>query len=177
MCVRRILRKRCLCVCLGDLLETVVNMSSGLHSVWRIEGKVHGVLVAYLFEKIKCVERGGGCHVRDGICKFLGQMSQGTERAEAAARSKPLLAMVLDRLLSGERPTSLVDCVRKNFCKHGMLVFDGNQRMVFLRTDFRSEGAIPAQITLKRSWMHSEPGHFKYLYCLIRFLAGQESGA
>lgn len=99
---------------LTTMHETAEIMSSALNNVQRSESQGHGSTVgASVFRKRKCMEGGGRCLVRDGMCLFVGQVSEEAERAGADVTVVRSLPAVLEEVLSGEGLTSFVNSVRE----------------------------------------------------------------
>lgn len=67
-------------------------------------------------------------------------MPEGVHRATAAVKVKRLLATVLGELLTEKWPASFVNCVGERMCVDGVRLFNGDVRMVSVKSRIISGG-------------------------------------
>lgn len=73
-------------------------------------------------------------------CVSLDQLEEAADRPEAALSPKQLFDEMLAGLCRGKGLVSSARCVRERMSVDGIRVFDGDVRVVFVRTGFVSGG-------------------------------------
>lgn len=89
------------------------------------------------------MEAGGGCLLRDGVCMSLEQLTKAVGRARAALTILELLGKVLAELRVEERLVCLANCTREDMRSNGVRLFDGDARMVFVKSEFVTDPFRP----------------------------------
>lgn len=121
--------------------ETVEHMRGVLNSEQRPGREVHeSDAGTYVMEKRKFSGGGREYLVQDGVSLLFGQVWEAVERARPALQVERLLGMVLGELFNADWLACFVKCLRKWLYVYGVLVFDGNVRMVIAKSRFISKG-------------------------------------
>lgn len=114
-----------------------MNTKSALDSVHR-PGRYSGFAGAFILSKKKSMKGDGGYLVPDGVCLFLGQVSERVERAGAAMPVERLLATVLGELSTAKWLVSFANCVREWIFEDEVRLLDGDGRVMFVKSGFIS---------------------------------------
>lgn len=103
---------------------TVKIVSTALNAMHRSRSKVDGGAAgASGVWKRRCLEGVGRYLLGDGVCSFLAQVSEGSERADAAAPAKRSLPTVLGELSAEEWLASCVNMLEEtDVCGWGTYV-------------------------------------------------------
>lgn len=82
--------------------------------------------------------------VRDGVCLFLGNASEGSERLGALVSVDRLLGRVLGELFSRKWPALFVKCVRRRTCGNDESGFRRDVREAFVKSGLMKRGFFPS---------------------------------
>lgn len=72
------------------------------------------------------------------MCFFLGQVSEGVERAEAVVRDEGSLGKLLGEPFRGKWMVSFLNCVKLKMCMNGIYVSDDDVRIVIVKSGLMS---------------------------------------
>lgn len=93
------------------------------------------------------MEGSEGNLVRGEVCVSLKQLAETIERAEAALTPDELFSGVLAGLRRYEGLASPANCVGSQMCVNGVCLFDGNLRVMFVKSWLSSRGFVLVQMT------------------------------